>query len=78
MGMRWSAVIYITAVGSSSLVATLYPRFALLCVCGLCVFYFSFARLLEGEVEVADEPGSDTGKASSGRVVFIGGHRERR
>ncbi len=78
LGMRWSAIIYIAAVGSSSLVATLYPRFALLCVCGLCAFYFSFARLLEGEVEAADETGSDTGKLSSGRIVSIGGHRERR
>ena len=71
------------ATPSSSLIATLYPRFALLCVCALCAFYFSFARLLEGEVDaVVDDATSDStadaGQAKTGRVVSLGGHRERR
>ncbi len=77
MGMRWSAVLYIAVVASSSLIATLYPRFALLCVCGLCAFYFSFARLSEGEVEATQEDATDA-EATPGRVVSLGGHRERR
>jgi UDP-GlcNAc:undecaprenyl-phosphate GlcNAc-1-phosphate transferase len=81
MGMRWSAVLYVAVVGSSSLIATLYPRFALLCLCALCAFYFSFARLSEGEVEAAQDsaPGAnDAEGAAPGRVVSLGGHRERR
>jgi len=81
MGMRGSAVLYIAVVASSSLIATLYPRFALLCVCALCAFYFSFARLSEGEVEAVQDGASgadDAQKASPGRVVSLGGHRERR
>ena len=81
MGTRWSAVLYIAVVASSSLIATLYPRFALLCVCALCAFYFSFARLSEGEVEAVQDGASgadDAQKASPGRVVSLGGHRERR
>lgn len=80
MGMRWSAVLYIAVVASSSLIATLYPRFALLCLCALCAFYFSFARLSEGEVEAVQAPPAtdDAENASPGRVVSLGGHRERR
>lgn len=50
MGIRLSAIVYIAAVTVSSLFATLAPRFALVCLCVLCGFYFSFARLSEGEV----------------------------
>jgi UDP-GlcNAc:undecaprenyl-phosphate GlcNAc-1-phosphate transferase len=48
LGKRRSAVIYIAAVATSSLCATLAPRFALVFLCVLCGFYFSFARLSEG------------------------------
>jgi len=51
MGMRLSAFVYIAAVTTSSLFATLAPRFALVCLCVLCGFYFSFARLSEGEAD---------------------------
>jgi UDP-GlcNAc:undecaprenyl-phosphate GlcNAc-1-phosphate transferase len=82
MGMRWSAVLYVAVVGSSSLIATLYPRFALLCLCALCAFYFSFARLSEGEVEAAQDsaPGASDAESATpgGRVVSLDGHRERR
>jgi UDP-GlcNAc:undecaprenyl-phosphate GlcNAc-1-phosphate transferase len=47
LGMRPSAAVYIGAVVSSSLIATLYPRFALVVLCVLSAFYFSFARLSE-------------------------------
>jgi len=50
MGMRISALVYGGVVFLSSLGATLEPRFALVILCLLCGFYFSFARLSEGEI----------------------------
>jgi len=48
LGMRRSAAIYVAAVATSSLCATLAQRFALVFLCVLSGFYFSFARLSEG------------------------------
>jgi UDP-GlcNAc:undecaprenyl-phosphate GlcNAc-1-phosphate transferase len=45
MGVRLSVVVYAGAVALSSLAATLEPRFALVILCLLSGFYFSFARL---------------------------------
>jgi hypothetical protein len=50
MGMRLSAATYIFVVATSSIAATLSPKFSLVVLCGLCAFYFTFARLSEGEI----------------------------
>lgn len=47
MGKQVSATIYVLAIAISSLLATLEPRFSLVALCGLCAFYFTFARLSE-------------------------------
>jgi UDP-GlcNAc:undecaprenyl-phosphate GlcNAc-1-phosphate transferase len=76
MGKHRSAAIYLAAVAISSFCATLAPRFALVFLCVLCGFYFSFARLSEGFHHAA--AGEDKGK-SDGRVVSMSGHvRERK
>jgi UDP-GlcNAc:undecaprenyl-phosphate GlcNAc-1-phosphate transferase len=56
LGMRLSALTYAGAVGISSLAATLEPRFALVILCVLSGFYFSFARLSEGAYAEAAAP----------------------
>jgi UDP-GlcNAc:undecaprenyl-phosphate GlcNAc-1-phosphate transferase len=71
MGMRLSALVYIGAVASSSLFVTLAPRFTLVCLCVLCSFYFSFARLSEGSVVQKHAPRSEVD--DSEKVVSIGG-----
>ncbi len=59
LGPRRSAMVYVAGVGIPSILATLYPRFVLLILCGLCAFYFSFARLGErvDEEQAAGDPG---------------------
>lgn len=56
MGPRRSAAAYVAAVAASSFCATLAPRFSLVSLCGLCAFYFSFARLSEPLVAPATQP----------------------
>jgi len=48
LGKRLSAGTYIFVVAASSIIVTLNPKFSLLTLCGLCAFYFTFARLSEG------------------------------
>jgi len=64
MGKREGLACYIAAVGLSSVVAAMVPRFALVCVCLLSAFYFSFAWLTDANVArqakpVPPLPGSD-------------------
>jgi len=73
MGKRRSAVIYVAAVTASSLCATLAPRFALVFLCVLCGFYFSFARLSEG----FRQAGTDD-DAEDDNVVLMGEHVRKR
>jgi UDP-GlcNAc:undecaprenyl-phosphate GlcNAc-1-phosphate transferase len=74
MGMRLSALAYIGAVASSSLFVTLVPRFTLVCLCALCSFYFSFARLSEGAS--AQKPAQQPETDDRGKVIPMGGkHR---
>jgi UDP-GlcNAc:undecaprenyl-phosphate GlcNAc-1-phosphate transferase len=55
MGLRLSAVTYIFVVAASSIIATMTPKYSLVVLCSLCAFYFTFARLSEGEVEELTE-----------------------
>lgn len=73
MGKRRSAAIYVAAVAASSLCATLAPRFALVFLCVLCGFYFSFARLSEGLHQVGT-----AGDTENGNVVSMDGHVRKR
>jgi UDP-GlcNAc:undecaprenyl-phosphate GlcNAc-1-phosphate transferase len=59
LGVKLSALIYAGVVALSSLAATLEPRFALVILCLLSGFYFSFAGLSESaavEAPVSVEP----------------------
>lgn len=47
MGKQQGLIVYAGAVAVSSLVATLEPRFALVSLCVLSAFYFSFAGLTD-------------------------------
>jgi UDP-GlcNAc:undecaprenyl-phosphate GlcNAc-1-phosphate transferase len=69
LGKRRSTAIYVAAVAASSLCATLAPRFALVFLCVLCGFYFSFARLSEG----FRHAGASDDK-ESGNIVSMRGH----
>lgn len=74
MGRHRSAAIYVAAVAVSSLCATVAPRFALVFLCVLCGFYFSFARLSEGFRHAGT-----AGEIEDGNVVSMSGHvRERK
>jgi UDP-GlcNAc:undecaprenyl-phosphate GlcNAc-1-phosphate transferase len=76
MGARRSAAIYVAAVAASSLCATLAPRFALVFLCVLSGFYFSFARLSERHVHSDD---ADVPEENKGNVLPMSGHaRERK
>jgi len=76
IGGRRSAGIYIAAVALSSLCATLAPRFALVFLCVLSGFYFSFARLSEGEGRSRHADADDKKDA---KIVSMSGHvRERK
>ena len=46
-GGIWGLVIYLSVAGSTSILATLMPHLALVCMLGLTAFYFSLARLSE-------------------------------
>lgn len=77
MGPRRSAAIYVAAVALPSFCATLAPRFALVFLCVLCGFYFSFARLSESEARTHQIDGA--GEKDDNNVVSMSGHvRERR
>lgn len=49
MGKHFGLASYAAAVATSSILATLEPRFTLVCLAGLSAFYFSFAWLTDSE-----------------------------
>lgn len=71
MGSRRSAAIYIAAVAVSSLCATLVPRFSLVFLCVLSGFYFSFARLSEGNSHFGQ---NETEGEKKNNVFSMSGH----
>ncbi|MGC9954199.1 MAG: MraY family glycosyltransferase [Rhizomicrobium sp.] len=75
LGKHQGLATYAAAVAVSSLVATLDPRFALVCLCGLSAFYFSFAWLTDATIVAASQPesGEDSTVAAASNVVTISG-----
>jgi UDP-GlcNAc:undecaprenyl-phosphate GlcNAc-1-phosphate transferase len=75
LGKHQGLATYAGAVAVSSLVATLDPRFALVCLCGLSAFYFSFAWLTDATIVAATQPesGQDSAVAAASNVVTISG-----
>ena len=55
IGKKLGLAAYAGAVASSSLIATLEPRFALLCFAALAAFYFSFAWLTDASAFAVQE-----------------------
>lgn len=64
-------ISYTGAVVVSSLVATLEPRFALVCLCILSAYYFSFAWTTTANVAVPDQTGEDALMTGTDNVVPI-------
>jgi len=77
LGKRLSAATYIFAVAASSIIVTLNPKFSLLTLCGLCAFYFTFARLSEGSSTHIAQSGDDDILQGSLNVVSINEGRGR-
>jgi hypothetical protein len=75
MGMRLSALTYIFVVAGSSIIVTLNPKFSLVVLCGLCAFYFTFARLSEGEVEELELTEDEQLLGNSLNIVPINNNR---
>jgi UDP-GlcNAc:undecaprenyl-phosphate GlcNAc-1-phosphate transferase len=75
MGLRLSVVVYIGAVMLSSVIATLAPRFSLVCLCALCSFYFSFAHLTDKGIG-QEEGGQDSVRTDN--VISMRDNHERR
>ena len=74
MGKVQGLACYLAAVGLSSVVSALQPRFALVCLAVLCAFYFSFAWLTDANV--AKQPAEEEPEEASARpdnVVPISG-----
>ncbi len=59
VGKSYGLMIYLGVVGGSSLVSSLYPHLALLCMIGLAAFYFSFAWLAAAESAEQDAEAGD-------------------
>jgi UDP-GlcNAc:undecaprenyl-phosphate GlcNAc-1-phosphate transferase len=66
VGKTMGFVTYVGTVGLSSAVATIAPRFALVCLCALCAFYFSFAWLTDANTA------AQSGESQDEKVVSIG------
>jgi UDP-GlcNAc:undecaprenyl-phosphate GlcNAc-1-phosphate transferase len=75
LGRHQGLATYAGAVGVSSLVAALDPRFALVCLCVLSAFYFSFAWLTDATPVAVSQPesGQDDAVAAASNVVTISG-----
>ncbi len=58
LGKHQGVATYAFAVAATSLIATLEPRFAPVCLCVLSAFYFSLARLTDAAIVVASQPES--------------------
>jgi UDP-GlcNAc:undecaprenyl-phosphate GlcNAc-1-phosphate transferase len=59
MGKHMGLLTYASVVGASSLVASLEPRFSLVCLVLLTAFYFSFAFLTDSAVIVREKKGDE-------------------
>ena len=72
-GKHQGLAIYAGAVAVSSLAATLDPRFALVCLCALSAFYFSFAWLTDATTTAISEtePEPDETLTAADNVVSI-------
>lgn len=68
MGKHKGLMCYASAVAMSSLVAALAPRFALVCLCLLSAFYFSFAWLTESKA-VEPKKVDDLSATQKGNIV---------
>lgn len=73
LGKHQGLAIYAGAVAVSSLGATLDPRFALVCLCALSAFYFSFAWLTYATTTAISEtePEPDEALAAADNVISI-------
>jgi UDP-GlcNAc:undecaprenyl-phosphate GlcNAc-1-phosphate transferase len=80
LGKNQGLATYAATVAVSSLVATLDPRFALVCLCVLSAFYFSFAWLTDANTVAVSKPesGQDGVVAPASNVVTISGEDKRR
>lgn len=82
MGKNFGLVSYAAAVGLSSLLATLEPRFTLVCLAGLSAFYFSFAWLTDSvavsTANVESERTNERGKGGSQVISMSDDRRQNR
>jgi UDP-GlcNAc:undecaprenyl-phosphate GlcNAc-1-phosphate transferase len=69
VGKTYGLLIYLGVVGSSSLVASLVPHLALVCMVVLAAFYFSFAWLTEADVEEEEDADADLDSAANASVI---------
>ena len=75
LGKHQGVATYAAAVTASSLVATLDPRLALVCLCVLSAFYFSFAWLTDASIVAVSQPesGEDNAAAATSNIVTMSG-----
>ncbi len=80
LGKHKGFATYAFAVAATSSLATLEPRFALVCLCVLSAFYFSFARLTDATIAMVSLPESAPDRAASpaSNVVIMSGEGERK
>ena len=69
VGSRFGLVIYLSAIGTSSIIAALMPRLSLVCMIALAALYFSFAWL---EEKVAVEEADLESDARAERFRLVG------
>ncbi|HEY0281251.1 MAG TPA: hypothetical protein VGC27_01360, partial [Rhizomicrobium sp.] len=75
LGKNQGLATYAVVIAASSLIATLDPRFALVCLCALSAFYFSFAWLSDATTVSVSKPESESDEvtATAGNVVPLTG-----
>ena len=80
LGKQQGLATYAAAVGVSSLIATVDPRFALVCLCGLSAFYFSFAWLTDAATVIAvkTESGEDKAETAATNVIAMPAEGDRK
>jgi len=72
LGMTYGLVAYVASIATSSAIAAVAPRFALVCLIALTAIYFSFAWLTDSEAarsNVAD--GSDLDESFANVVTIV-------
>jgi len=71
-GTTYSCIIYLGAVGASSLMATLVPKLSLVCLALLCAFYSVLMRPIAGEIRRAvRRSGARQLRASADGMVLL-------